>query len=100
MSELTKALAERILSAELDNHLSLEAEEQEGSDDVCGPTNRRNGTSPKTVVTDSGKVKLDIPRDRHGKFDPVLIAKYQRRFPDFDHKIISMYARGMTVREI
>lgn len=58
------------------------------------------GSSQKTVTTDSGKVVLDIPRDRNGSFDPVLIAKYQRRFPGFDTKIISMYARGMTTREI
>ncbi|MBU6408513.1 MAG: IS256 family transposase, partial [Alphaproteobacteria bacterium] len=52
------------------------------------------------VTTDSGKVVLDIPRDRNGTFDPLLIAKYQRRFPEFDRKIVSMYARGMTTREI
>ncbi|GBR25593.1 IS256 family transposase [Komagataeibacter nataicola] len=62
--------------------------------------NRRNGTSKKTVLTGSSQVTLDIPRDRAGTFDPKLIAKYQRRFPDFDDKIISMYARGMSVREI
>ena len=60
----------------------------------------RNGSSRKTVTTDSGKVALDIPRDRNGTFDPLLIAKYQRRFPEFDRKIVSMYARGMTTREI
>ena len=64
------------------------------------PPNRRNGSSQKTVTTGSGKVVLDIPRDRHGRFDPLLIAKYQRRFPEFDRKIVSMYARGMTTREI
>ena len=63
-------------------------------------TNRHNGRSQKTVLTGTSKVTLDIPRDRAGTFDPQLIAKYQRRFPDFDQKIISMYARGMTVREI
>ncbi len=63
-------------------------------------SNRRNGTSSKTVITDSGKVVLDIPGDRNGTFDPLLIAKYQRRFPEFDTKIIGLYARGMTVREI
>ena len=52
------------------------------------------------MTTDSGKVILDIPRDRNGTFDPLLIAKYQRRFPEFDRKIVSMYARGMTTREI
>ena len=53
-------------------------------------TRSRNGSSSKTVMTDSGKVVLDIPRDRNGTFDPVLITKYQRRFPDFDRKIVSM----------
>src|SRR3954471_7407001 len=66
-----------------------------------GPnTNRRNGSSQKTVLTGSSKMRVSIPRDRAGTFDPKLIARYQRRFPDFDDKIVSMYARGMTVREI
>jgi putative transposase len=92
IDELKKALSERMLSAELDDHL-----EEEGA---AGAINRRNGSSKKTVLTGSSKVTLDIPRDRAGTFDPKLIAKYQRRFPDFDAKIVSMYARGMTVREI
>ena len=92
IDELKKALSERMLAAELDDHLESEAE--------SGGGNRRNGTSPKTMLTGSSKVTLDIPRDRSGTFDPKLIARYQRRFPDFDDKIISMYARGMTVREI
>jgi putative transposase len=92
IEELKKALSERMLAAELDDHLESEAE--------AGIGNRRNGTSKKTMLTGSSKVTLDIPRDRSGTFDPKLIAKYQRRFPDFDEKIISMYARGMTVREI
>lgn len=91
-NDLKKALAERILNSELDEHLETE----HGS----GKTNRRNGSTPKTVQTETSKVALDIPRDRAGTFDPQLIAKYQRRFPGFDEKIISMYARGMTVREI
>lgn len=90
--ELKKALAERMLNAELDVHLGDEAEQAAG--------NHRNGTSPKTVDTGSERVVLDIPRDRHGRFDPVLIAKYQRRFPGFDDKIIAMYARGMSTRDI
>lgn len=90
--ELRKALSERILNAELDDHLETEGAQ--------GKANRRNGSSPKTVLTDTSKVALDIPRDRSGTFDPKLIAKYQRRFPGFDDKIISMYARGLTVREI
>jgi len=92
IDELKKALSERMLAAELDDHLGSEAEARVG--------NRRNGTSKKTMLTGSSKLTLDIPRDRSGTFDPKLIAKYQRRFPDFDGKIISMYARGMTVREI
>ena len=99
LQELTKALAERVLSTELDEHLT-EARSDPPPEGANQPPNRRNGTSPKTVTTDSGKVVLDIPRDRNGSFDPVLIAKYQRRFPEFDTKIISMYARGMTTREI
>jgi putative transposase len=92
VDELKKALSERILNAEIDDHLSGERAEGEG--------NHRNGYSKKSVLTGTSKVTLDIPRDRSGTFDPKLIAKYQRRFPDFDDKIVSMYARGMTVREI
>src|SRR6056297_3457273 len=99
LAELTKALAERALSTEMDVHLDEERAE-EAPEGQNQPPNRRNGSSQKTVTTDSGKVVLDIPRDRNGSFDPVLIAKYQRRFPGFDTKIISMYARGMTTREI
>ena len=99
LSELTKALAERALSMGLDAHLNEEHADlpAAGQND---PPNRRNGSSQKTVTTGSGKVVLDIPRDRNGTFDPLLIAKYQRRFPEFDTKIVSMYARGMTTREI
>jgi len=99
LAELTKALAERALSTEIDVHLDEERAE-EAPEGQNHPPNRRNGRSQKTVTTDSGKVVLDIPRDRNGTFDPLLIAKYQRRFPEFDRKIVSMYARGMTTREI
>jgi putative transposase len=92
LDELKKALSERILNAEIDEHLEEERAE--------GNANRRNGTSRKTVLTGSSKMTLAVPRDRSGTFDPQLIAKYQRRFPDFDDKIISMYARGLSVREI
>jgi len=78
--ELKKALAERMLNAEMDVHLGAENEQEAG--------NHRNGTSAKTVDTGSERVVLDIPRDRHGRFDPVLIGKYQRRFPGFDDKKI------------
>lgn len=92
VDELKKALANRVLSAELDDHLDGEA--------AAGKANRHNGYSKKTVLGESSKLELRIPRDREGTFDPKLIAKYQRRFPGFDEKIISMYARGMSVREI
>jgi putative transposase len=90
LDELKKALAERALNAEIDHHLDV------GESDG----NRRNGYGKKTVLTGTGKLALEIPRDRLSTFDPQLIAKYQRRFPGFDDKIISMYARGMTIREI
>lgn len=90
--ELKKALAERVLNAELDDHLEGEA--------AAGKTNHRNGYSKKTVLTETSKIDIKVPRDREGSFDPKLIARYQRRFPGFDEKIVSMYARGMTVREI
>ena len=90
--ELKRALAERVLNAELDDHLDNEAAE--------GSRNRRNGSSKKTVLTETAKIDIRIPRDREGTFDPKLIQRYQRRFPGFDDKIVSMYARGMTVREI
>jgi putative transposase len=89
LDDLKKAFAERVLNAEMDHHLASEEAD-----------NRRNGYGRKTVVTDTGKIDLEVPRDRQASFDPQLIAKYQRRFPGFDDKIISMYARGMSTREI
>jgi putative transposase len=90
LDELKKALAERALNAEMDHHLAGDG----------GVGNGRNGYGRKTVITDTGKLELAVPRDRQSSFDPQLIAKYQRRFPGFDDKIISMYARGMSTREI
>ena len=87
---LKKALAERALNAEMDHHLAGDG----------GADNSRNGYGKKTVLTETGKVELEVPRDRRATFDPQLIAKYQRRFPGFDDKIVSMYARGMSTREI
>lgn len=92
LGDLQKALAERMLNAELDAHLESEAEQQAG--------NHRNGSSQKTVLSGEGELVLSIPRDRHGRFDPALIRKYQRRFPGFDEKIIALYARGMSTRDI
>src|SRR3546814_20567394 len=74
----------------MDHHLG---QEDQGA-------NSRNGYGRKTVTTDGGRIEIEVPRDRAGSFDPQLIAKYQRRFPGFDDKIISMYARGMSTREI
>ena len=92
LDELKKAFAERALNAEIDHHLD------NGEDD--GRPNSRNGYGRKSVLTETGKIELEVPRDRLSTFDPQLIAKYQRRFPGFDEKIVSMYARGMSTREI
>ena len=89
LNELKKAFAERALIAEMDHHLT-----------TGEPGNNRNGYGRKTVTTDNGRIELEIPRDRQSSFDPQLIAKYQRRFPGFGEKIILMYARGMSEREI
>jgi putative transposase len=96
LDELKKALAERILNAEMDQHLADERSEAGGAE----PRNHRNGHSRKTVLTGAGKLELQVPRDRQASFEPQLIAKYRRRFPDFDDKVVSLYARGMTTREI
>ncbi|MGN8118041.1 IS256 family transposase [Labrys sp. 22185] len=90
LDTLKKALAERALNAEMDHHLEQEVQ----------GNNSRNGYGRKTVTTETGRIEIEVPRDRAGRFDPQLIAKYQRRFPGFDDKIISMYARGMSTREI
>ena len=99
LQELTKTLAERALRNELDAHLTEERADPQ-PEGANRPPNRRDGSSQKTVTTDSGEVVLDIPRDRNGSFDPVLIVRSLRWFPEFDTKIISMYARGMTNREV
>ena len=97
MAEIKKALAERRLNAEMDQHLDCEAA-SEADGELTG--NHRTGYSMKTVTVDTSQVELEIPCDRRGTFEPQLIAKYRHRFPGFDDKIISMYARGMSVRDI
>jgi len=87
-----KALIERALGAELGHHLG-QGEERDG-----GPRNHRNGVSAKTVVTDEGPVRIDVPRDRQGSFEPLLIPKHERRFTGFDDKIIAMNARPLPER--
>jgi len=91
-----KALIERALGAELSHHLGYPP----GGERPGDVGNHRNGVSGKTVLTDDGPLKIDVPRDRAGSFEPVLIPKHERRFTGFDDKIVAMYARGMTMREI
>jgi putative transposase len=93
---LKKALIERALGEELTDHLGYERGDPAGR----GSGNSRNGVSAKTVLTEDGEVQIEVPRDRAGTFEPQLIGKGQTRFDGFDDKIISLYARGMTVREI
>ncbi len=92
-----KAIIERALGGELTHHLGLPARWRRSR---TPPTNHRNGTGGKTVLTDDGPLPIDVPRDRDGTFEPRLIAKHERRFTGFDDKILALYARGMTVREI
>lgn len=91
-----KALIERAMGAELGHHLGYPA----GAVKPDAAGNQRNGTTGKTVLTGEGPLRLEIPRDRDGSFEPILIPKHERRFTGFDDKIIALYARGMTMREI
>lgn len=91
-----KALIERALGAELSHHLGYAP----GTSKPEDANNHRNGKSGKTVLTDDGPLRIEVPRDRAGSFEPVLIPKHERRFTGFDQKIIAMYARGMTMREV
>ena len=91
-----KALIERALGAELSHHLGYPPGAAKPED----AGNHRNGTTGKTVLTEDGPVRIEVPRDREGSFEPALIPKHERRFTGFDDKIVAMYARGMTVREI
>lgn len=96
MRRFKKALIERMLGGELTHHLGYPP----GGTKPEGTSNHRNGTSGKTVLTDDGPLTLDVPRDRHGTFEPQLIGKHERRLTGFDDKILALYARGLTVREI
>jgi len=93
LGELKKALLNRMMAAEFDHHMEQDRAGREGR-------NHRNGFTRKRVLTDSGHVEVTVPRDREARFDPVLIGKYQRRLPGFDDKVISLYTRGMSAREI
>jgi putative transposase len=93
LGELKKALLNRLMAAEFEHHLAEDRALGEGR-------NHRNGSTRKRVLTDDSHVEVTIPRDREARFDPVLIGKYQRRLPGFDDKVISLYTRGMSTREI
>jgi putative transposase len=96
LKELTRALVERAMHAELTHHLGYEKHDPNGK----GSGNSRNGTSAKTLKGDFGEVEIEVPRDRKGSFEPKIVPRHQRRFNGFDDKILSLYARGMTTREI
>ena len=91
-----KALIEASLNAELSHHLGY----QPDADRPEPATNHRNGSTAKTVLTNDGKLRIETPRDRDGSFEPLLVPKHARRFTGFDDKIVALYARGLTVREI
>ena len=93
---LKKAVIERAMGGEMTHHLGYSP----GGAKPAEQANHRNGTSGKTVLTDDGPVRIEVPRDRDGSFEPQIIPKHERRFTGFDEKIVAMYARGMTVREI
>lgn len=94
LKQLTGAIVERALRAELQAHLEQERE-------ASGPAgNRRNGTSKKTLQTEQGPVPLEVPRDRNGTFDPVIVPKHATRVPGLDDKILALYARGLSTRDI
>ena len=96
MLAFNKAVIERAMGAEMNLHLGYPS----GQSKPAGQANERNGASGKTVITDRGPVRVEVPRDRDGSFEPILIPKHERRFTGFDERIIAMYARGMSVREI
>ena len=96
IKNLIKALTEQILEEELNAHLGYEKYDAKGR----GSGNSRNGNSKKQLKSDFGNIEIDIPRDRNGEFEPLLIQKYQKEFGELDSKIISMYAKGMSTRDI
>ena len=96
LKRLSKAVLERALGGELTEHLGYEKHDPSGR----GSGNSRNGTTGKTLKGKNGEVQIDVPRDRNGTFEPQIVKKHQTRFDGFDDKILSMYARGMTTRDI
>ena len=96
LSQVTKAVLERALAEEMTGHLGYDKHDPAGR----GSGNSRNGTTPKTLLTDVGAVNLAVPRDRNGSFEPQIVRKGQTRLEGFNDRIIALYARGMTVRDI
>ena len=96
LAQLTKRLVERAMEVELTDHLGYEPHQEPPG----GSGNQRNGTSPKTLITEHGKVQLDAPRDRDSSFAPQIVRKRQRRFQGFDEKILALYSRGLSTRDI
>jgi putative transposase len=96
LADLTRRLVERALSAELTDHLGYEPHQEPPG----GTDNARNGRTPKTLVTEHGRVPIKAPRDRNGSFEPQIVRKGQRRFQGFDDKILALYARGLSTRDI
>jgi putative transposase len=96
LAQLTKRLVERAMEVELTDHLGYEAHQEPPG----GTGNTRNGSTPKTLITDNGPVRIDTPRDRDGSFEPKIVRKRQRRFQGFDDKILALYSRGLSVRDI
>jgi putative transposase len=96
LSQLTKRLVERAMEVELTDHLGYEAHQEPPG----GTGNTRNGSTPKTLVTEHGPVGIDTPRDRTGSFEPQIVRKRQRRFDGFDDKILALYSRGLSTRDI
>src|SRR5579864_4954694 len=96
LSQLTKRLVERALEVELTGHLGYEPHQEPPG----GTGNTRNGSTPKTLVTEHGEVRIETPRDRAGTFEPQIVRKRQRRFEGFDDKIMALYSRGLSTRDI
>lgn len=96
LGQLTKRLVERAMEVELTDHLGYEPHQEPPG----GTGNTRNGSTRKTLITEQGEVPIDTPRDRAGSFEPRIVRKRQRRFEGFDDKILALYARGMSTRDI
>jgi putative transposase len=96
LAQLTRRLVERAMEVELTDHLGYEPH----AEPPGGTGNTRNGTSPKTLITEQGQVEIDAPRDRNGSFEPKIVRKRQRRFEGFDDKILALYSRGLSTRDI